>query len=191
MTETKKASAMQRLQQARKILRDTKIAKGAWNDFSHYSYFELKDFLPKALEAFDKVGLFSKFDLKEEHQTIKDGLVTVVPEMAVLQIINVDDKEDRIIFSSPTAEAKGSSPIQGVGSKHTYMRRYLWINALELCENDQVEANTGKPKGAPAKKTVKKVENAKDDDDIPDEIPDEVPDDIPVEDDVSADDLPF
>lgn len=186
MTETKKASAMQRLQQARKILRDTKIAKGAWNDFSHYSYFELKDFLPKALEAFDKVGLFSKFDLKEEHQTIKDGLVTVVPEMAVLQIINVDDKEDRIIFSSPTAEAKGSSPIQGVGSKHTYMRRYLWINALELCENDQVEA-----KGAPAKKTVKKVENAKDDDDIPDEIPDEVPDDIPVEDDVSADDLPF
>jgi len=34
--------------------------------------------------------------------------------------------------------------IQNLGSTHTYLRRYLWVMALELVESDEVDA--GEPK---------------------------------------------
>ena len=37
------------------------------------------------------------------------------------------------------------NPIQLLGCKITYLRRYLWINALELTEHDSVDALAGKP----------------------------------------------
>jgi hypothetical protein len=49
-----------------------------------------------------------------------------------------------------SAALKGCHDVQNLGAVQTYLRRYLWVNAFEIVENDQLEAVTGKDE--PAKK---------------------------------------
>ena len=50
------------------------------------------------------------------------------------------------MFSSPVAEVviKGSNAIQSLGGANTYMKRYLYLNALEIVESDSFDAVSGK-----------------------------------------------
>ena len=49
---------------------------------------------------------------------------------------------------------KGAVAIQQLGAMHTYMRRYLWLIAMEICENDEIDATSGKePETAPKQPT--------------------------------------
>ena len=41
-------------------------------------------------------------------------------------------------------EIKGSNAIQNLGGSNTYLRRYLYLNALEIVENDMYDATSGK-----------------------------------------------
>lgn len=56
---------------------------------------------------------------------------------------------------------KGASPIQQLGSVHTYMRRYLWLEAMEITECDGVDALNQKEqidaKPEPPKKMVQPI----------------------------------
>lgn len=97
-----------------------------------YKYFELADFLPKANLAFDEVGLCSSFRIIHSAEGDK--------QMAVLTVVNSDRPEEFITFSSDTARVEMQTAIQSLGALHTYMRRYLWIEALEIVENDMVDA---------------------------------------------------
>jgi len=53
-----------------------------------------------------------------------------------------------IEFSSPTAEAKlvKATPVQELGAVHTYLKRYLYLNALELVEPDVLDNTIGDDK---------------------------------------------
>ncbi len=130
--------------------------KSGHNKFAGFDYFELKDFLSQATEELAKVGLCAIFNIKRD---IDD--LGAVSETATLTITN-GDKE--IIFETPTAEAlvKGANEIQNLGSKHTYLKRYLYMNALELSESDAVDAAIQKDKQEeekkPTKATAKQVE---------------------------------
>lgn len=121
-----------KLQKARKMLQETKLNKSGRNKFSNYDYFELSDFLPRINELFDELGLCSAISFKED--------------MAILKIFNSENAEEVIEFNSPMAEAelKGCQEIQILGAKHSYMRRYMYLMALEIVENDLLEENTGK-----------------------------------------------
>jgi hypothetical protein len=46
-----------------------------------------------------------------------------------------------LFFSLPTADVslKGAHPIQNLGAQQTYMRRYLYMQLMEVVENDQVD----------------------------------------------------
>ena len=72
---------------------------------------------------------------------------------AVLRIIDTDTGGS-IHFRSPTADAASGKapPIQALGSMHTYLRRYLMLNALEITEHDAVDATIQKdePKASKA-----------------------------------------
>ena len=75
--------------------------------------------------------LFSKFDIQYDE--------------AILTIINIEKPEEKIEFKSPYIKAVlkdkaggEPQPIQGLGASHTYLRRYLYINALEITEFDTV-----------------------------------------------------
>ena len=45
---------------------------------------------------------------------------------------------------SEKVEMKGSNAIQNLGGSNTYLRRYLYLNALEIVENDVYDATSGK-----------------------------------------------
>ena len=68
-------------------------------------------------------------------------------------IINTDNKEDATDFTAPftplqpIASNTGkqvTNEMQALGSSITYMRRYLYMMALDICESDNIDANLGK-----------------------------------------------
>lgn len=121
----------EKIQQARVELQKMGIKKSGHNKFANFDYFELKDFLPKVNEIFLVLKLFSKFDLLENE--------------GVLTIINSENPEESIVFSTPkaTIDMKGQNGLQQIGSTHTYLKRYCYYNALEIIINDEIEATIG------------------------------------------------
>lgn len=120
-------SVYKKLQQARIKLQNTKLAKSGKNKFAGYEYFELSDFLPTIQNICTEVGLC--------------GVVSFTPDMAYLNLYETDG-EGCIVFSSPmsTAALKGCHEVQNLGAVQTYLRRYLWTAAFEICEHDAVDA---------------------------------------------------
>lgn len=120
-----------KLQTLRCELQAEKLTKSGNNKFSGFKYFELADFLPKVNELMKKHALTPIF--------------SILGENAFLEIINQENIEEKINFSIPIAEAqvKGCTPIQCMGAINTYCKRYLYINALELVENDFLDNQAG------------------------------------------------
>ena len=117
-----------KLQKARVMLQEKGLKKSGVNSFSKFTYFQLEDFLPEVNRIFSELGLFSQF-------SIIDGV-------AKLRIYDTEGDMKHVTFESPVAEAgiKGASAIQQLGGVHTYMRRYLWLMAMEITEADTVDS---------------------------------------------------
>jgi ERF superfamily len=135
-----------KLMTARCQLLLAKLEKTGKNSFQGYRYFELGDFLPAVQLIFEKVGLC--------------GVVSYGTDFATLTITDVDDGT-MVIIQSPmaTASLKGAHEIQNLGAVETYQRRYLWMTAMELVENDPIDS--APPLVEPPKKKDYKVENPK------------------------------
>lgn len=134
----------QKLAKARVELQKKDIKKTGVNKYSGFNYFDLKDFLPEINAIFNELGLLSQFRIEKQVKAIKEEVeITII---AKLTIYNAEKPEEQIEFISPVAEAgmKGATPIQQVGAMHTYMRRYLWLEAMEIVESDDVDATSGK-----------------------------------------------
>lgn len=119
----------QRLNAARGKFHNLQLKKTGHNKFAGYNYFELGDFLIPALNVFSDVGL--------------TGVVSFGSEKANLTIINVDKPEETIVIDSPMSSAalKGCHEVQNLGAVQTYLRRYLWVSALEIVEHDAVDSS--------------------------------------------------
>lgn len=143
MREEIQKNIYEKLQLCRVKLNDKKIKKSGKNSYSGYEYFELKDFLPIVNQLFEENKISSIFNLNSESAT--------------LEIINTENVEDKITFSIPVADAsiKGSSPVQALGGQITYLRRYLYINALEIAENDIQNKETPNNIAEANKETIK------------------------------------
>jgi len=84
------------------------------------------------------------------------GVVHFTNDYAILTIYDADSEAAECIdFRSPMVFAsnpKGQA-IQDLGSTHTYLRRYLWLLAMDIVESDTVDAlpqkETPKPAAAP------------------------------------------
>jgi hypothetical protein len=115
------------LQKARTMFLSSSIKKSGKNKFAGYEYFELGDFIPAVHNIFDSVGLC--------------GVVRFTNDTASLTVYHVEDGSN-IEFTSPMVFAENSKgqAIQNLGSTHTYMRRYLWLMAMEIVEHDSVDA---------------------------------------------------
>jgi hypothetical protein len=119
----------QKLNYARDDFHKTKLKKTGHNKFANYYYFELGDFLIPALQIFKEHGLTS--------------VITFGTEVAHMTIVDNDKPEDRIIITSPmsTAALKGCHEVQNLGAVQTYLRRYLWVAALEIVEHDAIDSS--------------------------------------------------
>ena len=131
------ASIYQKLQNARVEIVGKKIVKGGKNKHKDYYYYELPDFLGAATIAFNNNRLTPVFNPYAEYAEL---------------IIYDWDSEDKIEFRTDTADAtvlnsktgnRVNLEIQDLGSTHTYLKRYLYINAIELAEPDNIDRETG------------------------------------------------
>jgi hypothetical protein len=127
----------QKLNEARKLFHRAKLKKSGHNKFANYYYFELGDFVIPALEIFNDLGLTS--------------VITFTPEVAQMIILNNEKPEDFVVIQSPmsTAALNGCHEVQNLGAVQTYLRRYLWVAALEIVEHDALDATTGRKGDSP------------------------------------------
>lgn len=147
----------QKLQLARLLLQEKKLTKSGKNKFAGYEYFELQDFLPTVQTIFSDTGLCAVFRCDTSDAT--------------LTVYNTEKPDEYVLFTAPmaAAELKGCHPVQNLGASISYLRRYLYVNALEIVEHDALDATTGKealapkpvpkavaaePKPAPKKETI-------------------------------------
>jgi len=140
-------SVYAKLQKARLQLVTSGIKKTGHNKHGGWFYYELGDFIPTIHKLFDAVGLCG---------VVRFG------ENATLTIYDTQGGES-IEFSTPIvyAEAAKGQPIQLLGSTHTYIRRYLWLLAMEIVEADAIDSQEQEEKPvkiAPKAKPPAKVE---------------------------------
>ena len=124
----------QKLNAARAKFHSIELKKSGHNKFAGYKYFELGDFIIPALAIFKEHGL--------------TGIISFGKEEAHLEIVDNEKPENRIIITSPMSEAalKGAHAIQNLGAVQTYLRRYLWVAALEIVEHDAIDSAPAKEK---------------------------------------------
>lgn len=140
-------SVYKKLSDARIKLQQVKIKKSGHNKFAGYYYMQLEDFLPPIQEIFNELNLC--------------GIVSYSEVEATLTIVDVENPMDRIVIHSPMSEAalKGCHAVQNLGAVQTYLRRYLWVAALEIVEHDAIDSS--EPATAPAEPVKKKPVESK------------------------------
>ena len=121
---------MKELQRARVKLQRSKLTKSGLNKYAGFRYFELGDFLPTINEINLELGLFTHFYIKEEKA-----------------YLDVKSEKETVTFVCPlvNSEIKGTTAIQQLGGTITYLRRYLFLMAYEIIENDVQDAVMKKP----------------------------------------------
>lgn len=119
-----------KLMQARIDLQNTTLSKSGHNKFAGYKYFELGDFIPAIQNIFNNLGLC--------------GMISYTNDLATLTIVDMADLS-KIEITSPMSEAalKGCHAVQNLGAVQTYIRRYLWVTALEIVEHDAIDSSSG------------------------------------------------
>jgi hypothetical protein len=140
-------SVYKKLMDARIALQNTNLKKSGKNTFANYSYFELSDFLPAIQNIF--------------HDKKLAGVVSFGLDLATLTIVDLEDgSEIKITSPMSSAALKGCHEVQNLGAVQTYIRRYLWVSALEIVEHDAIDsAQPVEPK--PKRATKSKAELVK------------------------------
>lgn len=134
----------EKLNSARLQIAEKGLSKTGNNTFAGFKYFELSEILPVVTKVNADLKIFSAFSF--------------LRDTATLEIVNAEKPEEKVIFSfaySPDgAKLKACHQIQNEGAVQTYIKRYLYQNAYEIAEADQLDASVGRdePKqGKPAK----------------------------------------
>lgn len=149
-TETAEITAMniyQKLLKARAMFLEADVKKTGKNMHLSFKYFELEDIVPTATRIFGEVGIVP--------------LVNFTADTATMTIVNTDNPEETVTFVSPFNQIapivsntgkQATNEMMALGSSITYMRRYLYMIALDICESDGIDANAGvpAPKAPPA-----------------------------------------
>lgn len=110
---------------------EANVKKSGENKFAGFKYYELSDIIPTLIKLCDEVKLFTKISFNNE--------------LATLTIVNIEKVEETIEYTSPMRELelKGCNSIQALGGTETYQRRYLYLTAFDIIENDMFDAKSG------------------------------------------------
>jgi hypothetical protein len=131
----------EKMQIVKQLLLAANVKKSGQNKFANYNYYELSDFLPILISLCTENKLFTRISFDNE--------------LATLEIINSEKTEEKITYTSPMRELelKGCNQIQALGGVETYSRRYLYMSAFDITENDMFDAVVDKDE----KKIEKKI----------------------------------
>ena len=148
MANTAKALKLyQKLLIARAKFLEADVTKSGKNMNLSFKYFELEDIVPTATRIFAEVGIIP--------------IVNFTEDTAFMTIVNCDNPEEMARFAAPfnqiapimsNSGKQVTNEMQALGSSITYMRRYLYMIALDICEADSIDADLGKPVSIPQSK---------------------------------------
>lgn len=121
----------EKLTNAKKIILEANLKKSGENKFAGFKYYELADITPKIIEVCNNLKLHTQISFDKEYAT--------------LTITNIENVEEKLIYQSPMKELslKGCNDIQALGGVETYSRRYLYLTAFDIIENDMFDAKSG------------------------------------------------
>lgn len=155
-TTTKPGNVYQKLIQARLTFMEGGVEKTGRNIFMSFMYFELEDIVPRATKIFNDIGLLPVV-------RFEDG-------QAKMDVINTDNPDEVVTFTAPFDKiepiisnnkgTKATNSMQALGASITYMRRYLYMIALDICEADEIDGHLGEEsasKTVAAKPVQKKI----------------------------------
>lgn len=141
-----------KLQAARIALMDKGLKKTGKNDFAHFEFFQLKDFLPDVQRIFTKLGLTSNFTLMPRVIDVVKTESTsepIIRDVARLLITDIETNEVEVfeMVAEPVQIGNNSKQniYQAAGGRSTYYKRYLYRDALEIEEDDESDAVLGQP----------------------------------------------
>lgn len=132
-------NVMQKLAKARLYFLNSKIGKSGKNVLLEFKYFELEDIAPVAIRIFEKVGLVDVDDFGDDVATKTIFNANNPCEAPVIFRVKYRETE-QIVNKSGKAV---TNPLQALGSSITYLRRYLWMVALNITEPDEIDDKAG------------------------------------------------
>ena len=124
----------QKLLTARATFLKSEVTKSGKNMQLAFKYFELDDIVPIATKIFEDIGLIS--------------IVSFTEDLARMTILNTENPDECVVFTAPfkplepivsNTGKKATNEMQALGSSITYMRRYLYMIALDICEPDEID----------------------------------------------------
>lgn len=145
-----------KLQAARVGLMEKSLKKTGKNDFAHFDFFQLKDFLPEAQRIFTKLGVTTQYTIMprvianiervENGVTIKEPIIRDIARLVVKDI----ESDEELVFEMEAAPVQiGNNTKQNIyqaaGGRSTYYKRYLYRDALEIEEDDESDNVLGQP----------------------------------------------
>ena len=126
--DTSSMSLDEKILKVRIMFLNLSIEKSGKNDKYNYEFFEMRDFMPYVIMFFAQLKIFNVFNLFDDK--------------AVLTLKNLENSEEIRTFECPTKYASlrntGDTTAPDLGATITYLKRYLYMNALELTEQDTV-----------------------------------------------------
>lgn len=144
-----------KLQAARVKLQEMNLKKSGKNDFAHFQYYQLEDFLPQVNKIFAKLGVYSEFCITPQviaYEEVKNGeeitKKPIIRELAILQIMDTQKTDDILTYEMEVAPVmignnSKQNMYQAAGGRNSYYKRYLYMNALEITESDEIDAVSG------------------------------------------------
>lgn len=120
MVKQQTNSVMKKIQQARIEWLKEPRKKSKYNTFQKYNYFVLKDILPPVNKIFNELKLYSHYNLYKDHAAL---------------VITDTETGDSIKYKLPVQQIENPT-MQQIGSINTYAKRYLYMNALEIEEEE-------------------------------------------------------
>lgn len=145
-----------KLQTARVALLEKGLNKTGKNDFAHFEFFQLKDFLPEAQRIFTKLGLTTNYtimprviaytkhhtgDVISEEPIIRDIARLIIKDIETEEIETFEIEAAPVQIGNNTKQ----NIYQAAGGRSTYYKRYLYRDALEIEENDESDEMLGAP----------------------------------------------
>ena len=123
----KTMTVYQKLILARQKFLEAGMKKSGKNMALEFKYFELSDIVPMVTSIFAELGLIA--------------LVNFTEEVASMTVVDTET-EAKIEFCSPMRipeTNRGVNAMQALGAAHTYLRRYLYMMGMDICEADSIE----------------------------------------------------
>lgn len=140
-----KLQLLNKVTQAKRMLRKRNIRQSGFNGHGRYHYFELKDIIPHIEEVFDELLLGSYYEFDDEY--------------ALLYIYDQETMYEHSWYtpiktpSMPENKVDTGVHMKAIQSTQTYARRALWLQALDILEPNVIEMDTDeKKKGSVAQK---------------------------------------